>query len=88
MLFALFLFFRGPFIWSFASLDLVRWVSEIMTDAVAVGLVTVGVSVDKKSNVLDLLLMVLGSTGEELVKGCSFPAERLLAPGTTSVPLC
>lgn len=88
MLFALFLFFRGPFIWSFASLDLVRWVSEIMTDTVAVGLVTVGVSVDKKSNVLDLLLMVLGSTGEKLVKGCSFPAERLVAPCTTSVPLC
>lgn len=87
MVLALFLFFRGPFIWSFASLDLVRWVSDIMTDAVAVGLVTVGVSVDKKFNVLDLLLMVLGSTGEELVKGCFFPAERLLAPDTTSVPL-
>lgn len=84
MVFGLFLFFRGPFIWSFASLDLVRWVSEIMTDAVAVGVVTVGISVDKKFNVLDFL----GSTGEVLVKGCSFPAERLLAPCTTSEPLC
>lgn len=59
-----------------------------MADAVAVGVVAVGVFVDKKFNVLDLLLMVPGSTGAELVKGCSFSAERLVAPCTTSVPLC
>lgn len=56
------------------------WVSEIMADVIAIGVVTVGVSTDRKLKVLDLLLMVLGSTGEELMKGCPFPAERLMAP--------
>lgn len=81
-----FLFFRDPFVWSFAFLDRTSWVSEIMADAITGGVVTVGVSTDRKLNVLDLFLVVLGSTRKELMKGCSFPAERLLAP-CTSVPL-
>lgn len=79
MLFGFFLFFRGPFICSFAFLDLALWVPELMTDVGAVGVVPVAVSTDRKLTV-DLLPMVLGSTGEEVVRGCSFPAERLVTP--------
>lgn len=74
-----FLFFRGPFICSFAFLDLALWVSDLMTDAGAVGVVRVAVSTDRNVTV-DLSLVVLGSTGEEVVKGSSFPAEKLVAP--------
>lgn len=81
-----FLFFRGPFLGSLASLDLAGWVSEVTTGAIAVGVVIAGVSADRKRNVLDLVLTVLGGTGEELMEGCSVPAERLLEP-CTSVPL-
>lgn len=51
-----------------------------MTNAGAVGVACVAVSIDRELTVLAPLLVALESTGEELVKGCSFPAERFLAP--------
>lgn len=73
------LFFGGPFTLPFASLDLAFLALEIMTDVGAVGVVRVAVSADRKLVVGDLLLVALGGTVEELVKGCPIPAERFLA---------
>lgn len=80
MVFGSFLLFEGSFIWFFASLELALWVSEIMTDAEAVGMASVSVSIDRKLIVLALLLVAPGRTEAELAKDCSLPAERLLAP--------
>lgn len=80
VVFGSFLLFGGSFIWSFASLELVLWVSEIMTDAEAVGTASVSVSTDEKPIVLAPFLVTPGRTEAELAKGCFLPAERLLAP--------
>lgn len=80
MVFGSFLLSRGSFIWFFASLELALWVSEIMTDAEAVGMASVSVSIDRKLIGLALLLVAPGRTEAELAKDCSLPAERLVAP--------
>lgn len=80
VVFGSFLLFGGSFIWSFASLELALWVSEIMTDAEAVGIASVSVSIDRKLIVLALSLVAPGCTEAELAKDCSLLAEGLLAP--------